>query len=224
MNKSIEIINKDSFTEEFISRYFDKGFGLVSKSEFELLLFYLLKKYGNIEKYTPFEISLVLGISETRVKNMMYASALRFSNDKLAHIDDDLLALLKKSRFVAEGKRIQFVVPDKFLQSYLNSKMSAIGGYVDYSFNRDVVSVDIGHFSLLLVDIYGQDNVDKLVKEAKESIVNATKQPIMGKDIFMALLSAAASGVGGIIPAISAGLSGFNGLIKVVKTVTTLKC
>ena len=42
MNNAIEILNKDSFTEEFVKRYFGQGFGLVSKSEFELLLFYLL--------------------------------------------------------------------------------------------------------------------------------------------------------------------------------------
>lgn len=222
MNNAIEILNKDSFTEEFVKRYFGQGFGLVSKSEFELLLFYLLTKYGNIGKYTPFEMSFALGISETRVKNLMYASALRFSNDKLAHIDNDLLALLNKSRFVADGKRIQFLVPDKFLQSYLNSKLSAIGGYADYSFNRDVVSVDIAHLSLLLVDIYGPDNVEQLIKEAKASVLDATKQPITGRDVFIALLSAAASGVGGIIPAISAGLSGINELIKIVKTVTHL--
>lgn len=75
MNNSIEILNKDSFAEEFVERYLGQGFGLVSKSEFELLIFYLLRKYGSIEKYTPFEISIALGISETRVKNLMYSSA-----------------------------------------------------------------------------------------------------------------------------------------------------
>lgn len=224
MNNSIEILNKESFAEEFVERYLGQGFGLVSKSEFELLIFYLLRKYGSIEKYTPFEISIALGISETRVKNLMYSSALRFSDDRLAHIDDDILALINKSRFVAEGERIQFSVPDRFLQSYLNSKLSAIGGYADFSFNKDVVSVDIEHFSLLLADIYGKENVKKMIIEAKDSIVKANKQPIMGKDFFMALLSAAASGVGGIIPAISAGLSGINELVKTVKTLSHLMC
>ncbi|MBR5176743.1 MAG: hypothetical protein IKW89_12560 [Bacteroidales bacterium] len=56
----------------------------------------------------------------------------------------------------------------------------------------------------------------------KASVLDATKQPITGRDIFIVLLSEAAFGVGGIIPAISAGLSEINELIKIVKTVTHL--
>ena len=51
-------------------------------------------------------------------------------------------------------------------------------------------------------------NNTKLIEEANKSIVEAIRRTIMGKDVLMVLLSA--------------GLSGVNELVNVVKTVTHL--
>ena len=66
----------ENFGKEFLEHYLSGSFGSMSKSETEILIFHLLSKHFEIS--SNYEISNLLKISETKVKNLTLNAHLRY--------------------------------------------------------------------------------------------------------------------------------------------------
>ena len=73
----MKITDKESFADEFMEQYETRGFGSMTKNDFEVLVFNLLRKHGDLKGKTNFEISLELQIPETKVRRLAYESDLK---------------------------------------------------------------------------------------------------------------------------------------------------
>ena len=78
--------NEPSFMK-IAEHYYDKNFGTMSKSEMDLLMFYLLyQRMKEVNEHAPsdFELAKILGITNKRVRNMIEKMELKYpsSEDK----------------------------------------------------------------------------------------------------------------------------------------------
>ena len=76
----MDIKQKEEFTNEFIDRYFQRGFGSMNKNDFEVLIFDLLRRFGDLKGKSAHSVSLTLQIPESKVKNLAYEADLKYAN------------------------------------------------------------------------------------------------------------------------------------------------
>lgn len=134
----IDIGKLDLDSKDWLLQTCFDGFGTMQKTNYESVLFHVLMLNGYGKK-TDFELSRLLKISETRVRNLRYKCSLEYP------IDDDykeqLTTILKEATYKWDGNRIQFCIPDKMLRLYTNNLLEEDGNFTDSSFNSSIVSL-----------------------------------------------------------------------------------
>lgn len=177
---------------DFMIIYFDKGFGLMNKTEIETLLYFVLRE-NNLLEGKCFNDSIKLKISEAKVRKLIYESQVKYENRN----EDELNAFLRKSigeclthaSFVKNNTEIRFAIEDKYLRVALHAKLRANHYFADTSFNKDIISLDERAFQemvAILVPNYQKDIVKEKLKaikieeeaDAKEYITNFIKEAI----------------------------------------------
>ena len=78
-----KINNSNAFSDCFMARFLENGFGALSKRELEVYLLHLLLEDGQfkneIGEIDYHEMSLALRISETKVRNLVYEIELKYA-------------------------------------------------------------------------------------------------------------------------------------------------
>ena len=113
----MNITNKDKFASEFINRYATRGFGAMNKNDFEVLIFDLLKKYGNLKEKSNYEISRALQIPETKVRRLAYESDLKYSQLTEENISVAFFKIVANSKLRGDLNKVEFVIESKFSTS-----------------------------------------------------------------------------------------------------------
>lgn len=138
---------------DIMSVYFDKGFGIMNKTEIEILLFHVLKKH-EILKGKCFEDSLKLKISEAKARKLIYESQVKYTpyneNELYSYLRTSVGECLKNAYFAKNNKEIRFAIEDKFLRVALNAKLRQNNYFTDTSFNKDIVSLDENAFKTMV--------------------------------------------------------------------------
>lgn len=139
----------------FLEEYLKVGFGIMTKSNLEVLLFHLMQEQKCFNGMTNFAISKELKISEERVAKLAYNAQLMYSK----HDDDEdrLKEILRRAQPKNEGKKIQFSIEDAYLRKLLRSKIREKNQFSDGSFQSDIVSVDIDTYIELVEDLFYTD-------------------------------------------------------------------
>lgn len=146
------------FADGLIDHLFGSGFGVLNKKEIELAVLALLEESGALKMRTNNELSLVLGISEARVRNILYAARLRYGIDEESYLRDRLPKLLTQMspELIKDGdstERVRFVVEDALLQQAFNARVKAAGGAPDTGFNEEICQVKLDVFTKVVADI-----------------------------------------------------------------------
>lgn len=162
-NKAKEIL------KDILGVYFEKGFGIMNKTEIETLIYYALKKHALL-KGKCFDDSYKLKITEAKARKLIYESQIKYDNRNR----DDFEAYLRKyigeslahATFIKNNKEISFAIEDKYIRVALNAKLRENHHFADTSFNRDIISLNETSFQkmvAILVPNYKRDVVlDKL--------------------------------------------------------------
>lgn len=145
--------------------YFDKGFGIMNKTEIETLLYYVFRKH-NLLSGKCFDDSLKLQISEAKARKLIYDSQVKYDNRNNTDLDSYLRTsigeCLTHAFLVKNNKEVRFAIEDKFLRVALNAKLRANNFFADTSFNKDIISLDEKSFTRmvsLLVPNYQREQV-----------------------------------------------------------------
>lgn len=138
MNKYIDYsqISPES-KDALLKACFDR-FNSISKSDYDVAFFHLLMENGYGDK-TDFELSRLLKLTETKVKNLRYRCNLEYPEDD--DYNAQLKEILNEATYKIEGNRIQFSIKDKILRSYANNLLEEDGNFADSSFNSSIVSL-----------------------------------------------------------------------------------
>lgn len=188
-----ELTNED--INNLLSECFS-NFRSMQKTDFQVAFFHLLIQSNQYSGKSDFELSRLLKITETQVKNLRYKSSLAYPKDDYREL---LKKLLKNLKYKTDGGRIQFSIKDKMLRLFTNSLLEEDGNFSDSSFNSDIVSVTPVDFVSIVEKLYPQDDerkkeIDDLLSSVRESLKKSSKNPLKqgkekAKDIIVQLLS-----------------------------------
>lgn len=155
----------------FMDIYLEKGFGVMNKTEIEVLLYHTFKENGLLEGEC-FKDSFELRISESKARKLIYESQIKYANRNDEELNLYLRTAIGNSLthavFSKKGKEIRFVIEDKYLRVAMNAKLRANHYFADTSFNRDIISLDEDTFveliKLLVPNKKQKEVRDKLTK------------------------------------------------------------
>ena len=162
--------DKDKFASEFINRYSTRGFGAMNKNDFEVLIFDLLKKYGNLKEKSNYEISRALQIPETKVRRLAYESDLKYSQLTEENISVAFFKIVANSKLRGDLNKVEFVIESKFLRASIGAQLKKLGLYADSSFNAEIVRIHLDSFIDLLEHYYNKKAIESIVTNCKQAI------------------------------------------------------
>lgn len=173
--------------EGFFSVYFEKGFGVMNKTDIETLLYHVLKE-GELLNGKCFDDSLALQISEAKARKLNYDSKVKYLYRNQEEVDvylkKEIGRYLKKARFSSNGKEIIFAIEDKYLRVALNAKMRAEGDFSDSSFNKDIVSLDKETFYEMISSLLSECEVKEIEKNLTAVPVDKSRGEILKRFIY----------------------------------------
>lgn len=231
------LTNPTEFAGEFVREYFGRGFGAMNKNEIEVLIFHLLKRYGDITGKTNFQLARELHIPESKIKRLAYEAELSYGGDNKEELQERFLALMGKAKIQKENGTLRFVVEDKFLRSSIYEDLKQMGYYLDSSFNSEIVSIQKEALIALLDSYYREEQKEEMLKAYKDARKKVGKSEEEGLDFkrMMGLVidkllekgvDAAVEGMKGIdfeslIKSISAGFKTIKAVISIIATIAT---
>ena len=188
---------KHQFGELFLDRYLKRGFGSMSKSDFELLIFDILRVIDSGVHKSNYQWSIDLHIPETKVRKLAYEADLVYHEYDANVLIKKFFTLLEQniSKFSSDGKKIQFVVEDRSLRTMLYADLKELGYFADASHNGEIVSVELRAFSSLLMKYYPQEFAEQMEEKVKKSAMTIDKTAILQQ-----FIEGIAKGTGETIP------------------------
>lgn len=138
---------------------FAAGFGQVSKSTIDLILIDFLRRLPAFKDNSLFEWSVLLGISETKVNNLLYNAALRYG--PIDAIPEDLLLLKYVCLAKYDGNAVQMLIEDKYDRMCIMKQIKGLKEIVDTSFNKEIISIKRETLLKLLERCYFKSEEDK---------------------------------------------------------------
>ena len=163
----------------FIQAYLDRGFGSMTKNDFEVMIFAELLQTSLLKK-SNYEISIDLRIPESKVKRLRYEASLKYN----ILSEQDLRDKFKKAVNNAnvENNKVIMTIEDIALTKYIDSRLKKKGKYFNTSHNNELVIVNFNDFADLLEAVYYDDSEFSQIKtklnkkKFKDFIENSLKQ------------------------------------------------
>ncbi len=161
--------NKYNSFEDFLEDYCGRGFGSMTKNDFEVMIFHhlLQSRFIAANNYT---ISIELQIPETKVKRLRYEADLKYGNHSDGHYQGLFFEAVKKSKFRGKGENVLFTIENISLRKFLDDLLKKDGRFSDSSFNSEIVSIHIDDFAYILGELCSENEKKTLIKEAKKNL------------------------------------------------------
>lgn len=150
--------------QEFIDEYLKRGFGTMNKTEVEVLIYWLLKKYGVLSSGLN-DSSIFLKIPKSRVKSLDYQASLRYGPITEDELRQKITACIQKANFTNDNNGVKFAVEDELLRNVITAELYKLNCFNDTSFNRDVISIDFKFFALFVDQYLYPDSTSKKEKD-----------------------------------------------------------
>ena len=134
----------ENFGKEFLEHYLSGSFGSMSKSETEILIFHLLSKH--FENSSNYEISNLLKISETKVKNLTLNAHLRYprqSGDEI--VRETLVDIAKKFSTIYDEQNgeVKIHIQSSVQKREMINAINKLGSFADYGLNNEILKIRI---------------------------------------------------------------------------------
>ena len=134
----------ENFGKEFLEHYLSGSFGSMSKSETEILIFHLLSKHFEIS--SNYEISNLLKISETKVKNLTLNAHLRYprqSGDEI--VRETLVDIAKKFSAIYDEQNgeVKIHIQSSVQKRETINAINKLGSFADYGLNNEILKIRI---------------------------------------------------------------------------------
>ena len=167
MQQLISKLDKNNFVEKFLENYLAPSFGAMTKSEIDILVFHLLEDSFN--KLSNYEISNLLKISETKVKNLRVNSYLRYNQNE-KQILKNIIKRLSDSistKVDIKNNEVRFTLENPVEKRVMIAKIKELGENIDFSFNNEILKLDLLTFFTFLNNISGENIFLNILKDDK---------------------------------------------------------
>lgn len=182
MIKNIKNLDKNNFVEKFLENYLAPSFGAMSKSEIDILVFHLLE--DSFDKLSNYEISNLLKISETKVKNLRVNAYLRYNQNE-NQILKNIIKRLSDSistKVDIKNNEVRFTLENPVEKRVMIAKIKELGENIDFSFNNEILKLDLLAFFTFLNNISGEDIFLNVLKDNKNKNKNLKLQEFLDKN------------------------------------------
>ncbi len=178
MRSNIEFsdLEKIKYFDEICEKYYQKNFGLASKSEVDLLMFKFFyqnklerKKNGEFNIDSDYLISKELGITQSRVRNLKIKKELVYPildyNWKQQFLD-----LIEFAQYEEQTKKIIMNIPDPNLKIEIENHIEQRGLFIEKQLNSKLLIIRVEYFIELVISLDEKINQDELIETMKMKI------------------------------------------------------
>ena len=125
------------FGEKFLERFLAHGFGAMTKTEIDILVYHLLSESSEIKNQSNYHVANKLQIPEAKVKTMRLNAALKYkpANHKavLANIVTRVTDEMAKPEF--ESGKVTITIENPVEQRELEHAIKSAGRNIEYGLN-----------------------------------------------------------------------------------------
>lgn len=170
LNKVFDNDSKDSFMKDICESCFNKNFGKLAKSDFELLLF---KNYVDAckkenQETSDYELSKQLGITQNRVRTLKQLKYKKYDLFEDGWWKNEINKSLVNVHFDKNNNTIKFIVDDVNAKEELIHFIESRGWYDDATLNKKLVSIPLQCYFDIFVD--NDSFKDTFSKDAKKKL------------------------------------------------------
>ena len=155
--------------DKIAERYYQGNFGMMQKSDFEVLLFsiyleqILNKTEDEMDSYSDYLLSKQLGISQSKVSNLKMKKQLQYPRE----FDWKEVFYKSIANALYEGGKIKMHIKDINLYSEIKNAVEQSGGFVDGTLNRNLLQMSPFFFVELLCKISPEDDRKIIMREIR---------------------------------------------------------
>lgn len=177
----------------FIQAYLDRGFGSMTKNDFEVMIFAELLQTSLLKK-SNYEISIDLRIPESKVKRLRYEASLKYN----ILSEDDYRLMFKEiaQNAIIKDEKIILSIEDISLRKFINFKLKKNGKFSDTSFNSEIVVIRSKDFAELLKELYYTQRELKQINDKIDKINESLSKKITFKDVISVFINASVTHLG----------------------------
>jgi len=171
---------KQTFGSEFVNKYLSGGFGSMTKTEMDILIFHLISESNDIKGKSNYEVANMLFIPESKVKSLRLNAALKYNqaNHKsvLANIVTRITEEMEKPEF--ESGRVTITIENPVEQRELEHALKSKGRNIEYGLNKEIFKIlPISLFELTL-SIF-EDPESEFTKIIQTNVADTAKQSVI---------------------------------------------
>lgn len=165
--------NKPIFTDKFLTKLLENGFDFMKEKELKVYILYLLLEDGQFvnsdEEIDYHEISLMLKISETKVRNLIYEVELKYRDNH--NFIEQLISIIEKGKYEVTDGNVKFAVHNPLVKQFFEYEVRKLDGVSDGSFAKHIVSISTGTFEKLLLKLYNNSTkADEIIASLPEDL------------------------------------------------------
>jgi len=175
---------KKTFGKIFVEKYLSNGFGAMTKSEMDILVFHLISESEDLKNKTNYHVANKLKVTESKVKSLRLNAALKYNqaNHKavLANIVSRITEEMEKPDF--EGGLVSITVENPVEQRELEHAVKSVGRNIEYGLNKELLKISpIALFELVVSNLENPEQEFTAIiqaqiedQEKQASIINDT--------------------------------------------------
>ena len=177
----------------FIQTYLDRGFGSMTKTDFEVMIFAELIQ-TSLRGMSDYQISCDLRIPESKVKRLRYEASLKYN----ILSEDDYRLMFKEiaQNAIIKDEKIILSIEDISLRKFINFKLKKNGKFSDTSFNSEIVVIRSKDFAELLKELYYTQRELKQINDKIDKINESLSKKITFKDVISVFINASVAHLG----------------------------
>lgn len=140
-----EIKKKAEAFDRIAQRCYERNFGRLSKSDFDILMFDIFISSDKGKKMRDYEVSSALGISETKVRNLRVNAYLMYG-EKNINWEDKFFDTVKHAQYDKDNHRIVMSIYDPNTRRYVEDLIEQAGLYSEYQLNNRLLLMRVDQF------------------------------------------------------------------------------
>jgi len=176
--------NKDEKAEMFdviASRYYNRNFGQMSKTDMDLLMFHFyIEKISSVStsgdgtldylQCSDYKISKELGITQQRVRNLKVKNQLVYPSEEERDWKKEFAKLTKNARYDQVSKKVIVNIPDPNLYLEIQNFIEEKGAFVEKQLNSKILQIRAEYYIDLVISLEPIDNRKKIIDELRKQL------------------------------------------------------
>jgi hypothetical protein len=165
--------NKILAFDFLVKKYFESGFGMLPKSEIDLMFFSIVNQYSSHANSNDYEFSKLLKISQQKIINLKIKEGLKYTIMDKNRIINEFESSLKNAKLSSDEKHILLLFKDPNIRIEIENIIEQNDGFIEYKMNRKILEIRLDQLlelSFIIASFQDMKSVNSLKKDFLEKI------------------------------------------------------